>query len=73
MIYEQLANHFYWWGVKKDSIRAALEREGFYRRIAMCKPPISEKNRKLWLQFALEHRGWTWENWCRILWSDETG
>jgi transposase len=38
----------------------------------MCKPPISEKNRKLRLQFALEHRGWTWENWCRILWSDET-
>jgi hypothetical protein len=38
----------------------------------MCKPPISEKNRRLGLQFAIEHRGWTFENWCRILWSDET-
>lgn len=72
MTYEQLAKHFAWWEVKKDGIRAALEREGFHRRVAMCKPPISEKNRKLRLQFALEHRGWTLENWCRILWSDET-
>jgi len=38
----------------------------------MCKPPISEKNRKLRLKFAKEHRGWTYHNWCKFLWSDET-
>ncbi len=32
-------------GVKKDAIRTTLLREGFYRRLAMRKPPISEKNR----------------------------
>ena len=34
-------------GVKKDAIRNTLLREGFHRRLAMRKPPISEKNRKL--------------------------
>jgi hypothetical protein len=38
----------------------------------MCKPPISEKNRKLRLKFAREHRGWIYHNWCKFLWSDET-
>jgi hypothetical protein len=38
----------------------------------MCKPPISEKNRKLRLQFALKHKHWKFEDWCTILWSDKT-
>jgi hypothetical protein len=38
----------------------------------MCKPPISETNRKLRLKFAREHHGWTYHNWCKFLWSDET-
>ena len=42
MTYEQLAKHFAWWEVKKDGIHATLEREGFHRQVAMCKPPISE-------------------------------
>ena len=37
-------------GVKKDTIRSTLLGEGFYRRLAMRKPPISEKNRQLRLQ-----------------------
>jgi hypothetical protein len=57
MTYEQLTSHFCWWGIKKDRIRNALEREGFHKRVAMCKPLISEKNQKLRLQFAIEHRG----------------
>ena len=32
------------WGVKKDAIYTALLREGFYRRLAMRKPLIIEKN-----------------------------
>ena len=37
-------------GIKKQAIRSALLREGFHRRLAMRKPPISEKNRQLRLQ-----------------------
>jgi transposase len=59
-------------GVKKQAIRTALLREGFHRRLAMRKPPISEKNQKLRLDWALEHVKWTMEQWYQILWTDET-
>lgn len=59
-------------GVKKQAIRTALLREGFHRRLAMRKPPISEKNRQLRLAWALEHVNWTLEQWYQILWTDET-
>ena len=42
-------------GVKKQTIRSALLREGFHRRLAMRKPPITEKNRVLRLAWAHEH------------------
>jgi Transposase len=46
-------------GVKKQAIRTALLHKGFHRRLAIRKPPISEKNRQLRLQWALEHVDWT--------------
>jgi len=48
-------------GVKKQAIRTALLREGFHRRLAMRKPPITEKNRKIRLAWAKEHVKWTLE------------
>jgi hypothetical protein len=71
MSYEQLANTLEL-GVKKGAIRAALEREGFHRRLAMRKPPISERNRVKRLAWAQEHVNWTMEQWYSILWTDET-
>lgn len=59
-------------GVKKDAIRSALLREGFHRRLAMRKPPISEKNQKLRKAWAEEHVKWTMDQWYQILWTDET-
>ena len=58
--------------VKKGAIRAALEKEGFHRRLARRKPPISETNRKIRLAWAQAHVTWTQEMWNQILWSDET-
>ena len=46
MSYEKLASTLNF-GVKKDAIRTALAPEGFYRRLAMRKPPISDKNTEL--------------------------
>jgi hypothetical protein len=71
MSYEQLAKELEF-GVKKDAIRNALMEEGYYRRLAMRKPPISEKNRATRLAWSLEHRDWTMEQWYEILWTDET-
>ena len=46
MSYQKLAEVMEF-GVKKQAIRSALLREGFHRRLAMRKPPITEKNRVL--------------------------
>ena len=47
--YEQLAAELEF-GVGKTAIQAALIREGFHRRLAMRKPPISERNRVIRLR-----------------------
>ena len=59
-------------GVKKQAIRTALLREGFHRRLAMRKPPITEKNQRIRKAWALEHVNWSIEQWYQILWTDET-
>ena len=46
MSFQQLAEVMDF-GVKKQAIRSALLQEGFHRRLAMRKPPITEKNRRL--------------------------
>ena len=60
------------WNVSESAIRRALHKEGYHRRIARRKPPISEVNRVTRLAWAIEHRFWTREQWNRILWTDET-
>jgi transposase len=54
------------------TVRYALRKAGFSRRLARRKPPISEKNRQTRLEFAREYRDWTPEQWKSILWTDET-
>ena len=54
------------------AIRTAFKKEGYTRRSARQKPPLSEDNRKARLAQAKEHRNWTEEQWFSILWSDET-
>lgn len=72
MTYVELAREFKHLGWGYMAIEAALKKEGFSRRWAMRKPPISEKNRKLRLQFAKDHEHWNFRDWCKFLWSDET-
>ena len=72
MTYVELAKEFKHFGWGYMAIEAALQKEGFNRRWAMRKPPISEKNRLLRLQFARQHQHWTFRDWCKFLWSDET-
>jgi hypothetical protein len=72
MTYKELAEEFCYWDCGLEAIENALKREGFGIRVAMYKPPISEKNCKLQLKFTIEHRGWTYHEWCKFFWSDET-
>lgn len=60
------------WHVGQYVIRNALRKEGFTRYVARAKPPLSEANIHNRLAWALEHRNWSFEQWCQILWTDET-
>jgi len=59
-------------GLGKSAIRSAVIKEGFHRRLAMRKPPITEHNRVIRLQWANDHVNWSMEQWYSILWTDET-
>ena len=54
------------------AIRSTLWRLGYRRYVALVRPPLSDKNRQRRLQFALEYKDWTLEQWKAVLWSDET-
>ena len=58
--------------VKRYTIRTTLLKEGFHRRLAMRKPPISATNQRIRKEWAKEHVNWTMEQWYSILWTDET-
>lgn len=58
--------------VSGDVIRKAIAKRGYKKYIARQKPPLSQKNRDLRLAWAQEHKDWTLEDWCKILWTDET-
>ncbi|KAL3424953.1 hypothetical protein PVAG01_04234 [Phlyctema vagabunda] len=68
----RLAIELEWEGIGVSAIKSALRRIGYKRYVALRKPPISEKNARLRLKFALEYVNWTDEQWDEILWSDET-
>ena len=69
MSYQELGDLFL---VSADCIKRALKKRGYQRRVALRKPPVTEKNRVLRLEWAREHLHWTEEQWYSILWTDET-
>ena len=60
------------WDDPEYAIRYVLKNQGFHRYLARRKPPISEKNRQVRLQWAEEHLYWTKDQWYLIFWKDET-
>lgn len=66
MPYQEVARRL-GWNVSESAIRRALRKEGLSRHVAQRKPPISEANRLLCLQWAREHISWTREQWNTIL------
>jgi hypothetical protein len=60
------------WDCGIEAIANAIDREGYGRFLACVKPVINERTRRLRLQWAWDHVGWTNEMWNQILWSDET-
>ena len=60
------------WDCGEKAVRAAFKKEGYVRRAARLKPPLSEQHKKDRLDWAWEHLFWTEEQWYSVLWSDET-
>jgi transposase len=73
MTYLQIAEALWPEGeVGASSVRYALNKRGYHRRVALRKPPITEANRVVRLQWAHERLNWTPDQWNKVLWSDET-
>ena len=73
MSFLQLAEGpFQHWGVGQYTIRNALRKRGYTRHVAYAKPPLTEANRQIRLDWARAHVNWEPWQWWRILWSDET-
>jgi ketohexokinase/beta-glucosidase len=58
------------YGIK--ALKAAMRTEGYARRVSRIRPPIINSIRYKRVEFALAHINWTWIDWFRYLWSDET-
>ena len=58
--------------ISVEALRYALKKRGYKRYIALRKPPLTAKNKRERLQWALDHADWTINQWKLILWSDET-
>lgn len=58
--------------VHSSTVRRRLIAKGYYGRTARKKPFISKPNQKKRLKFASEHRHWTYDDWKKVLWTDET-
>jgi predicted GNAT family acetyltransferase len=58
--------------ISPNAVKYALRKRGYSRRVALRKPPISEKNRLARLAWAHEHKYWTEAQWDCVFWTDET-
>ncbi|KAI0998193.1 hypothetical protein K3495_g10000 [Podosphaera aphanis] len=72
MSYLELSIHFHMWNVGQDAIRNALRRRGYLRYITRSKPPLTEQHKLLRIEWAHRHFHFTLEDWCYVVWTDET-
>jgi hypothetical protein len=49
-----------------------LKQNGFSSKKPTTKPGLTDIARQQRLQFALQYRDWTLNDWKRVIWSDET-
>ncbi|KAL2068086.1 hypothetical protein VTL71DRAFT_16184 [Oculimacula yallundae] len=60
------------WNCLIYAIETAFKHEGFARRTALKKPLLIADHIQARLDWAFEHRHWTWEQWKWIFWTDES-
>ncbi len=72
----EMCNHLKRTGIadlSQTTVRRRIQQSGeFASYWASRKPFIREANRKKRLQWCLQHRHWTVEQWARVIWTDES-
>lgn len=58
--------------VSAETVRCSIRKMGFHGRVARKKPFISEKNRKIRIEFAKKYKNKYFEYWKNILFTDES-
>jgi transposase len=58
--------------ISKSTTRRVLKEAGLKKYIAAKKPFLTAKHIADRLQWALEHKDWTLEDWIRVIWSDKS-
>ena len=58
-------------GVAKQTTGRALKRKGYKKCKPKKKPGLTAKMKLARLQFAIEHKNWTLNDWKRVIWTDE--
>ena len=58
--------------IKANALARALKKRGYSRCKALRKPPLTPANKRARLAWAFEHLNRTYDQWSRILWTDET-
>jgi transposase len=58
--------------VCQATVRKALRPAGIFSRIARKKPNLDAAHIQKRLQFARKYKGWTREDWSRVVWTDES-
>ena len=59
-------------GVSDTTVWRILRTAGYRKTKPTRKPGLTEEMKKARLQFALDHKHWTLEDWKKVIWSDET-
>jgi DDE superfamily endonuclease len=50
---------------------AAFKMESYGRRVATSKPLLTEAQKKVCLEWTIEHLSWKPEHWAQVVWTDE--
>ena len=58
--------------ISRFTLSRRLKEVELYSRVKRHKPYVSEKNIQERLDWAILHKGWTPEQWNKVVWSDET-
>jgi transposase len=58
--------------ISTSTTRRLLKEAGLQKHIAAKKPFLTAKHIADRLQWALDHKDWTIEDWMRVIWSDES-